>query len=346
MKSILFRDQVKLYVQAGDGGDGSAFFRREKFVPYGGPSGGDGGDGGSIILRGHEQTDSLMELYDHPHQRAEPGEKGGTNQCTGKCGQDLYITVPRGTVVRLEKKDGPVLGEILEDGQELLVAQGGKGGHGNIHFKTSAHQAPKEFTPGTEGETRVLWLELKVIADVGLVGYPNAGKSTLLTGITAAHPTIANYPFTTKNPIIGTLEYPNYRRIRIADIPGLIEGAHEGIGLGHDFLRHIERTRLLLFVLDMGGTEGRDPLEDYASLCDELRLYNPALAKRPFHVVANKMDEPAAESNLARFRKETGLNPLPLIAALEEGIEPLKQLLYDTLFGDTPPPDLLAPDLF
>lgn len=344
MKAILFRDQVKLYVQAGDGGDGSAYFRREKFVPFGGPSGGDGGDGGSVILRGHEQTDSLLELYDHPHQRAESGEKGGTNQCTGKRGQNLLIPVPRGTVVRLDHKDGPILGEILEDGQELNVAKGGKGGLGNIHFKTSSHQAPKEFTPGTEGEKRVLWLELKVIADVGLVGFPNAGKSTLLTALTHAHPKIANYPFTTKNPIIGTLEYPDYRRIRIADIPGLIEGAHEGIGLGHEFLRHIERTRLLLMVLDMGGTEGRDPVADFEALRDELRLYKPALAKRPFRVVANKMDEPAADENLARFRGETGLEVLPIIAALGDGVDAVAAMLHGELFGDSPPPDLLQPE--
>ncbi|MCC5844050.1 MAG: GTPase ObgE [Verrucomicrobia bacterium] len=343
MKPILFRDQVKLYVTAGDGGDGGVYFRREKFVPFGGPSGGDGGDGGSVILRGDVQTDSLLDLYDHPHQKAEIGEHGGTNQCTGRRGQDLVVKVPRGTVVRLDRKDGPIIGEVLEDGQELNVAQGGKGGLGNIHFKTSSHQAPKEFTPGTEGEKKILWLELKLIADVGLVGYPNAGKSTLLTQLTQAHPKIANYPFTTCNPIMGTLEFEDYRRARIADIPGLIDGAHEGIGLGHEFLRHIERTRLLLFVLDMGGTEGRDPLEDFESLRDELRLYNPELGKRPFRIVANKMDEPAADGNLARFLEETGLEALPVIAELGEGVDAVKRMLHETLFGDEPPPDLITP---
>lgn len=341
MKAIVFRDQVKLYVSAGNGGDGSAYFRREKFVPLGGPSGGDGGNGGSVYLVGNEQIDSLLDLYDHPHQRAEHGEKGGTNQSYGKRGQSLYIQVPRGTVVRLDEKDGPVLGEVMEDGQELLVAQGGIGGKGNVHFKTASHQAPREFTPGTEGERRVLWLELKVIADVGLVGYPNAGKSTLLSKLTHAHPKVAAYPFTTLNPLIGTLEYPDYKRIRIADIPGLIDGAHDGVGLGHDFLRHIERTRLLLFVLDMGGVEGRDPYEDFCRLREELRLYNPELAKRPYMVLANKMDEAAAKENLTRFEQQSGEQPLPLIAELGEGIDPLRDRLYDVLFGDNPPPELI-----
>lgn len=340
MKAIVFRDQVKLYVSAGDGGDGSAYFRREKFVPFGGPSGGDGGDGGDVVLVGNEQIDSLLDLYDKPHQRAESGEKGGTNQSTGRNGKSLRVPVPRGTIVRLEKKDGPVLGEILGDEEELLVAKGGRGGKGNVHFKTSSNQAPREFTPGTQGEKRILWLELKLIADAGLVGYPNAGKSTLVSKLTHAHPKVAPYPFTTLNPIIGTLEYPDFRRIRIADIPGLIDGAHEGIGLGHDFLRHVERTRLLLFVLDMGGTDGRDPWTDFHQLREELKLYNGELESRPCLVVANKMDEPAAEENLARFREETGLEPLRMIAELGEGVEDLKAELHRVLFGDNPPPQL------
>lgn len=341
MKAIVFRDQVKLYVSAGDGGDGSAYFRREKFVPLGGPSGGDGGNGGSVYLVGNEQIDSLLDLYDHPHQRAEHGDKGGTNQSFGKRGQPLHIQVPRGTVVRLNEKDGPILGEVMEDGQELLIAQGGIGGKGNVHFKTSSNQAPKEFTPGTEGERRVLWLELKVIADVGLVGYPNAGKSTLLSKLTHAHPKVAAYPFTTLNPLIGTLEYPDFKRIRIADIPGLIDGAHEGVGLGHDFLRHIERTRLLMFVIDMGGVDGRDPVEDFRNLREELRLYNPELEKRPYLILANKMDEEAANENLARFKKEHGEEPLTMIAELGEGVIPLRDRLYDILFGANPPPELI-----
>lgn len=342
MKAIVFRDQVKLYVTAGNGGDGSAYFRREKFVPYGGPSGGDGGDGGDVILVGNDQVDSLLDLYDRPHQRAEPGEKGGNNQSTGRGGQSKRVFVPRGTIVRLEQKDGPILGEILGDGEELLVAKGGVGGKGNIHFKTSSNQAPKECTPGTEGEQRVLWLELKIIADLGLVGYPNAGKSTLLTHTTHAHPKIASYPFTTLNPIIGTLVYPDYRRIRIADIPGLIDGAHDGVGLGHEFLRHIERTRLLIYVLDMGGVDGRSPLDDFRNLREELRLFNPDLEHRPYRVVANKMDEPGSEEALAEFIAETGEDPIRMVAELGEGIEELKTTLHQAVFGDNPPPDLLS----
>jgi GTP-binding protein len=340
MKAIVFRDQVKLYVAAGNGGDGSAYFRREKFVPFGGPSGGDGGDGGSVFLVGNEQVDSLLDLYDQPHQRAEAGVKGGTNQSTGRRGESLRIQVPRGTVVRLEKKDGPILGEVMQDGEELLIAQGGFGGKGNVHFKTSSNQAPKECTPGTEGERKILWLELKLMADVGLVGYPNAGKSTLLSKLTHAHPKVASYPFTTLNPLIGTLETPDFRRVRIADIPGLIDGAHDGVGLGHEFLRHIERTRLLLFVLDMGGVDGRDPLDDFRNLREELRLYNPDLEHRPYRVIANKMDEPEAEANLSRLREETGEHPFPLIAELGDGVEALKSELPRIMFGDNPPPDL------
>lgn len=336
MKPIVFRDQVKLYVSAGDGGDGSAYFRREKFVPYGGPSGGDGGNGGSVILVGDENVDSLLDLYDRPHQRAEHGEKGGTNQSTGKTGKDLMVKVPLGTIVRLEEKDGPVLGEVLKHEQELRVAQGGKGGKGNIHFKTSSNQAPKECTPGTEGERKELWLELKLIADVGLVGYPNAGKSTLLTHLTHAHPKVASYPFTTLNPIIGTLEFEDFTRIRLADIPGLIDGAHEGVGLGHDFLRHIERCGYYLFVIDMGAVDGRNPVEDFQNLREELRLFNPDLENRPFGVVANKMDEPEAEEHLARFRSETGLDPVRTIAELGEGIPDVRALLDREIAREMP----------
>ncbi|WFB34875.1 GTPase ObgE [Kiritimatiellota bacterium B12222] len=340
MKAIVFRDQVKLYVSAGNGGDGSAYFRREKFVPLGGPSGGDGGNGGSVYLVGDENIDSLMDLYDHPHQRAEHGEKGGTNQCYGKKGQPLTIKVPRGTVVRLEEKDGPILGEVMDDGEELLIAKGGVGGKGNIHFKTSSNQAPKEFTLGTEGERRVLWLELKVIADVGLVGYPNAGKSTLLSKMTHAHPKVAAYPFTTLNPLIGTLEYRDFKRIRIADIPGLIDGAHDGIGLGHDFLRHIERTRLLAFVLDMGGVDGRDPVDDFKNLRKELKLYNSDLETRPYLVIANKMDEESADENLEKFIKETGETPIAVVAELGEGVDEIVKKFREVMFGDNPPPEL------
>jgi GTP-binding protein len=342
MKPIVFRDQVKLYTQAGNGGDGSAYFRREKFVPFGGPSGGDGGDGGDVILVGNDQIDSLLDLYDRPHQRAEHGEKGGTNQSTGRRGKTLRVPVPRGTVVRLEEKDGPILGEVMADGEELLVAKGGVGGKGNIHFKTSSNQAPKEWSPGTEGEQKILWLELKLIADVGLVGYPNAGKSTLLSRLTHAHPKVASYPFTTLHPMLGTLEFDDFRRVRIADIPGLIDGAHDGVGLGHEFLRHIERTRLLVFVIDMGAVDGRDPVDDFRNLREELRLHNPELDERPYLVVGNKMDDPLADEHLERFEQETGEPVLKVMAELGEGVEELKAELHRRVYGANPPPDLLA----
>lgn len=328
MKQPVFKDQVKVYVTAGNGGDGASLFRREKFVPLGGPSGGDGGDGGSVIFVGDEQRDSLLDLYFRPHMRAEHGGKGGNNQMHGKRGESLVIQVPRGTLIR-EEKEGPFIYEILDHGQEVTVAQGGIGGKGNIHFKTSANQAPTECTPGTSGEDKVLWLELKIIADVGLVGYPNAGKSTLLSKLTHAHPKVAAYPFTTLNPIIGTLQTPDYRRIRIADIPGLIDGAHEGVGLGHDFLRHVERTRLLLFVIDMGGVDGRNPTEDYENLSEELRLYNPELENRPRMVIANKMDVPGSEEHLQEFIEKTGITPMEMVAEIDEGVNMLTERLFE-----------------
>jgi GTP-binding protein len=327
MKTPVFKDRVKIYVNAGNGGDGGSYFRREKFVAFGGPSGGDGGNGGSVYLEGNPQLDSLLDLYFRPHQKAEHGVNGGTKDCYGRRGEDKVVQVPCGTVVHLE--DGSIFGEIIEPGERLCVAKGGEGGLGNIHFKTSSNQAPTECTPGTEGVRRVLWLELKSIADVGLVGYPNAGKSTLLTKLTNAHPKVGAYPFTTLNPIIGTLESYDYRKMRIADIPGLIDGAADGVGLGHDFLRHIERTRFLVYVLDMGGEEGRSPLDDYEQLQHELKAYQSDLLDRPFLVVANKMDVPGSSENLKEFKQATGLEPLEMCAELGEGVEVLAKLLWE-----------------
>lgn len=334
MKATVFKDRVKIFAKAGDGGCGIVSFRREKFIPRGGPDGGDGGDGGSIILRGSADEDSLHPLYHHPHQRAQHGGHGRGANRTGKNGADVILPVPCGTVVK-DPDTEAFFAEILEDGQELVIARGGKGGLGNTHFKSSINQAPDKCTPGTPGEEKAWRLELKLMADVGLVGYPNAGKSTLLTALTGAQPKIAAYPFTTLNPILGTLTFENYHRLRIADIPGLIDGAAEGIGLGHHFLRHIERSRFLLFVIDIGATDGRDPADDYRNLRCELQTYNPILADRPFHVIANKMDEPGAEDNLAAFRAETGLDPLPVIAELREGIHPIKKFLYEQFFDES-----------
>lgn len=332
MKPVSFRDRVKVFLQAGNGGNGIVAFRREKFLPRGGPDGGDGGNGGSIIFRGDSNEDSLHRLYHHPHQRAEHGGDGKGNNRKGRKGKDKTLPVPRGTVI-LNAETEEVIGEIMEDGQELVIAKGGRGGLGNTHFKSSITQAPTRCTPGTAGDELAVRLELKLMADVGLVGYPNAGKSTLLTALTDAQPKIASYPFTTLNPIIGTLIYENYHRLRIADIPGLIDGAADGTGLGHHFLRHIERSRFLLFVIDMAAEDGRDPAQDYSNLRKELEAYNPELAERPFRILANKMDDPAAEENLKSFRDETGLDPLPVSAGLEEGINPVKEILYEHFFG-------------
>lgn len=332
MKTIIFRDRVKIFVQAGDGGNGIVSFRREKCAPFGGPNGGDGGNGGSVILRGDTNEDSLHPLYYHPHQRAESGGHGKGSDCTGHSGKNTVLHVPCGTVV-LDPDTEEFIGEILEDGQELVIARGGHGGLGNPHFRSSINQAPSKCTLGTPGEKRAYRLELKLVADVGLVGYPNAGKSTLLTELTDAHPKVAAYPFTTLNPILGTLIYENFNRVRIADIPGLIDGASEGIGLGHYFLRHIERSRFLLFIIDMAAEDGRDPVEDYRSLRRELKAYNPELVNRPSLVLANKMDMPAAAANLKIFRRKTRTKPLAISAGLGEGLEQIKEILYEQFFG-------------
>lgn len=332
MKSVVFKDRVKIYVRAGNGGNGIVAFRREKHVPRGGPDGGDGGHGGSVILVGAHNEDSLLPLYFQPHQKAEHGTDGAGNNRHGRNGKNTYLPVPLGTVVK-DPDTEEFIGEIMEDGQELVIAKGGHGGLGNLRFKSSINQVPTQQKDGTPGEEHAYRLELKLCADVGLVGYPNAGKSTLLTSLTEATPKVASYPFTTINPIIGTLIFPNYYRIRIADIPGLIDGAADGVGLGHHFLRHVERSRFLLFVIDMAAEDGRDPAEDYTNLRKELEAYNPELAERPSLVLANKMDEPIAEENLIKFKEETGLDPLQISAGLEEGIEPIKDLLYEQFFG-------------
>lgn len=336
MKPIVFRDQVKVYVRAGDGGDGAATFRREKHVPRGGPDGGDGGDGGHVIFQAHHNIDSLVDLYYKPHQRAEHGVKGRGQRRHGRRGKSIHVKVPCGTTV-YEANSGALIGELLEDGEELIVAQGGKGGLGNCHFVTSSHQVPTEFTPGTPGEEKTLRLELKTVADIGLVGHPNAGKSTLLTRLSGAHPKIAPYPFTTLHPIIGTIIFEDYNKLRVADIPGLIEGAHEGVGLGYEFLRHIERTHFLLYIIDMAGTDMRSPVEDFRSLQHELQLYKEELLDLPHLVLANKMDVECAGENLKEFIAETGITPLCISAQDNEGTELLMQTLYDRFFNPSAP---------
>jgi GTP-binding protein len=335
MKHVVFKDRVKLYIRAGNGGNGCVSFRREKFIPKGGPDGGDGGHGGSVILHCDVNEDSLLPLYYQPHQRAKNAQHGMGSNCHGRNSADCIVKVPPGTVVS-DAETGDFLGELTEHEQELLVAKGGRGGIGNVHFKSSTNQTPRQFTEGKKGEEKVLWLELKLMADVGLVGYPNAGKSTLLTCLTHAHPKVAPYPFTTINPIIGTLEYPNFNRLKIADIPGLIDGAHEGVGLGHQFLRHIERSKFILFVIDMAGTDQRNPADDFLHLREELRLHLAELEQTPYLVLANKMDTPEAAEHLADFKERTGENPLEISAKEGTGLEPIKTHLYRHFFERKP----------
>jgi GTP-binding protein len=330
MKAPTFIDRVQIHVRAGDGGNGVATFRREKYIPYGGPDGGDGGIGGDVILVGDKDVDSLLHLYYQPNHRAEHGESGRGKQQYGHAGANSIVKVPCGTEVR-DLLTEEWVGEILTPGQTLVVAKGGKGGKGNMHFKTSTHQAPVEFTLGVEGEEKKLRLELKLISDIGLVGFPNAGKSTLIGRVSHARPKVAPYPFTTLHPNIGIIEYDDYRTLRIADIPGLIAGAHQGIGLGHDFLRHIERTRFLVLLIDMSGIDGRHPADDYFSLRRELELYSRDLAEREFVTVGNKMDVPESRQKLTEFVARTGVTPMEISAAGGEGLDAFKAMLAERL---------------
>ncbi|MBN1675456.1 MAG: GTPase ObgE [Kiritimatiellae bacterium] len=327
MKAHTFVDSVALHVQAGAGGNGCVSFRREKFVPRGGPDGGDGGRGGHIILRGDCNENSLLAVYYTPDRRAEHGEHGKGKRCHGHDGKDIIIAVPCGTEIH-DARTGECIGDIVADGEELLVAQGGRGGLGNCHWKSPTHQAPREHTDGEPGRESWLRLELKLMADVGLVGFPNAGKSSLLTAISDAHPKVAAYPFTTLNPIIGTVIFPDYSRVTVADIPGLIEGAHSGVGLGDAFLRHVERAPVLVHVIDMAGVDGRLPRDDYHALRTELTLYREDLVERPTLIVANKMDLPSAAENLREFEGRTGVHPMPVSAAKGWGLDELKDALF------------------
>lgn len=327
MKPRTFVDTVTVRLMAGGGGNGCASFRREKFVPYGGPNGGDGGRGGDIVFLADRDTDSLVQFFYQPEQRAERGEHGRGKEQSGHSGRDLVLRVPCGT--EIWRADGSErIGELLKHGERLVVAHGGKGGLGNCHFKSSTHRAPTEHTPGEPGQELEVRLELKIVADLGLVGYPNAGKSSLLAALSDAHPRIAAYPFTTLNPIMGTIIRNEWTRLRMVDIPGLIEDAHKGTGLGHDFLRHIERSPLLVFVIDMAGTDGRSPVDDYRNLKRELKLYRKDLADRPALVVANKMDVPEATEQLKIFKRKTRTRPIPVSALTREGMDRLENELF------------------
>jgi GTP-binding protein len=304
-------------------------FRREKFEPWGGPNGGDGGRGGDVILVGDVNTNNLVDYKFQPHWRAERGEHGLGSDCHGRDGKPVLLKLPLGTVVIDLETDKPVA-EVIADGQQIVLCKGGNGGWGNTHFKTSTNRAPRRANPGQPGEQGTYRLVLKSIADVGLVGFPNAGKSSLTRQITKARPKTAAYPFTTLHPQIGVIEYPEdrkgQRRLLLADVPGLIEGAHENRGLGHRFLRHIERCALLIFLLDMAATDGRDPREDYKHLFNELELYDDKLLTKPRLVVANKMDRPEAAAQLAKFKKRFARVPVREISCLTgDGLEDLKK---------------------
>ena len=311
MKTRTFIDQVGVVVRSGKGGDGSASFRREALVAFGGPDGGDGGRGGDVVLRGSTHVNSLISLYFDPKLYAEDGVPGSGKRCFGRRGKDLVVDVPCGTLAT-DADTGLVVADIVSPGQRVIVAKGGVGGYGNVHFKSAVNQAPTEHTPGGPAEERRLHLELKTIADAGLLGFPNAGKSSILTALSSATPKIASYPFTTLNPIVGTIEYEDFAQIRMADVPGIIEGASQGVGLGLAFLKHLERARVLVYMIDMAGTDNRKPWDDYRVLADEIAAFNAELPERPFLVVANKMDQAAARKNLKRFVKETGVTPIAL----------------------------------
>ncbi|WP_100331710.1 GTPase ObgE [Bacillus xiapuensis] len=322
----MFVDQVKIYVKGGDGGDGMVAFRREKYVPKGGPAGGDGGKGADVIFEVDEGLRTLMDFRYQRHFKANRGEHGMSKNQHGRKAPDMVVKVPPGTVVT-DDDTKEVIADLTEHGQRAVIAKGGRGGRGNTRFATPANPAPELSEKGEPGMERYVVLELKLLADVGLVGFPSVGKSTLLSVVSAARPKIAAYHFTTITPNLGVVETDDGRSFVMADLPGLIEGAHEGVGLGHQFLRHIERTRVIVHVIDMSGLEGRDPYEDYLAINRELREYNLRLTERPQIIVANKMDMPDAQQHLEAFKKKVGDEaPIFLISAITR--EGLKELLF------------------
>ena len=375
----MFVDRIKVFAQAGNGGRGCVSFRREKFVPRGGPDGGDGGRGGDVILRADVHTDNLSNLFYEPIIKAKSGAHGQGKKKHGRAAISKVVKVPVGTVVYraaapIPRNDNdeaidPVaavydrrtpqvselginvpavpdaaadggqrpplqIADLTHDGEEFVLCQGGGGGKGNVHFKSSRNRAPVQYTEGEEGEQGHFLFELRTMADAALVGYPNAGKSTLLGKISAAHPKVAPYPFTTLHPVVGVIDFDGYRRASIADIPGLIEGAHRNVGLGHDFLRHITRCRILLFILDIAGSEGRHPIEDLQNLRREIDLYDPRLSERPWYVVANKMDLPEAAENLRALEQRfPDLEIVAISADRSDGIAELRARLERWLYN-------------
>jgi GTP-binding protein len=316
----VFVDRVQIEVAAGNGGRGICSFRREKYVPLGGPDGGDGGDGGSVILRAEPGVDSLAALAQRKQWRAAHGESGGPANCQGRNAEDLVLLVPPGTIV-VDESTGIVLKDLATPGDWIVAAQGGAGGWGNLHFKSPTNRAPRETTPGVKGEVRRLSLELKVIADVGLVGKPNAGKSTLLSRLSRARPEIADYAFTTKTPILGIVAVSRDRSFVLADLPGLIEGAHAGVGLGHEFLRHVERAGILVHVVEPMPVDGSDPVENYRAIREELVRYDSALGERPEIVVMSKAELPGADAVREAFARSIGRDVIGVSAVTGVGLD-------------------------
>lgn len=335
----MFADRARIFVRSGKGGDGHVSFRREKYVPAGGPDGGDGGRGGDVIIEVDEGLNTLIDFRNTRKYKAGDGEPGGKRNCRGKDGNDIVIKVPQGTVIR-EAKSGQIITDMSGKNRREVLLTGGKGGNGNQHYATSTMQAPKYAQPGQPAKELELFLELKVIADVGLVGFPNVGKSTFLARVTNARPKIANYHFTTLNPNLGVVDLEGTKGFVIADIPGLIEGASEGIGLGHEFLRHIERTKVIIHIVDAAGTEGRDPVEDIYTINKELEAYNPDIAKRPQVIAANKIDAIYDTENknipIEAIRREfepKGIPVYPISAVSGEGVNKLLYKINEMLEG-------------
>lgn len=331
----MFVDQAKVYVKGGDGGNGIVSYRREKYVPLGGPAGGDGGRGADVVFMVDEGLRTLIDFRYQRHFKADRGQHGKTKNQHGKGADDMVVKVPPGTTIR-DDDTGEFLGDLVRNGQTLVVAKGGRGGRGNTRFASEANKAPDMAEKGEPGQERNIVLELKVLADVGLVGFPSVGKSTLLSSVSAARPKVAAYHFTTLSPELGVVEVGEGRSFVLADLPGLIEGAHAGHGLGHEFLRHVERTKVIVHVLDIAAVEGRDPIEDYRLICDELHNYDERLALRPQLVAANKMDIPDAQENLVQFQKAyPDLRVFPISGATGQGIQELMYAVADLL--DTVP---------
>jgi len=320
-------DSAKIFIKAGDGGNGIVSFHREKYIAAGGPDGGDGGHGGDVIFEVDERIRTLADFRYKRHYKAEAGKDGGSAKCSGRDGEDLIIKIPPGTIIK-DELTGIILADLVKPGQRFVAAKGGRGGWGNYHFATPTRQVPSFAKKGDPGEERWVILELKMLADVGLIGYPNVGKSTILSMVSAARPKIANYHFTTTEPNLGVVRVDEEDSFVMADIPGLIEGAHEGVGLGHEFLKHVERTKLLVHVVDVSGIEGRDPVEDFHVINMELEKFNSTLAKKPQIVVANKIDILDSSEKLDKFKEEIekeGYKVFPISAATGEGI---KELIY------------------